>query len=277
MTWEELAAICPKETAAIDEFLDEWDIELNQYLHGIAGNVDWCEVVNIRGYNLPLDEFDEARREEQIIEQGQMLWDMLRAAYEEATTDGPLCRRIARIGFEDEYDVYETPYFVTELMPALSAVDLVAQGESPRCEFKSTLHVNLHTGIEDRSMEHACLKTIAAFLNSHGGHLLIGVNDNGEPIGIEHDRFPSEDKMHLHLFNLLRQRIGAEHLVHVEARFETLRDKRILLVHCKRSKVPVYLKNDNWEHFFIRTGPASVELQLSQFLRYIKQRFDKTD
>ncbi len=278
LTWEELAAICPEECGKITSFLDKWGgIELNRYLHGAAGDMDWCKVIDIRDCRLAITEDEEAQLEKQLVEQSQILWETVLAAYEEATTDGPLCRRIVGIDFEDEFGVHETPYFVTESVPALSAADLVSQGENARCEFKSTLHINLHTGIEDRKLEHACLKTIAAFLNTHGGHLFIGVSDKGEPLGIENDRFPSEDKMHLHLSNLLRQRIGAEHLVLVEARFETLSGKRVCVVQCKRSKVPVCLKDDNTEHFFIRTGPASVELQISQVLRYIKQRFHDTD
>src|SRR5689334_1009988 len=33
----------------------------------------------------------------------------------------------------------------------------------------------------NRKVEHACLKTIAASLNAHGGSLVIGVNDSGAP------------------------------------------------------------------------------------------------
>jgi hypothetical protein len=279
LTWEELAEICPKECGKITSFLDKWGgIELNRYLHGAAGDVEWCKVVDLRGFHLAIKEFDEAHLEEQLIEQCQILWRALLAAYEEATKKGPLCRRIVGIGFGVEFGDQEKPYFLTELGPAiLSAIDLVTQGEYECCEFKSTLRINLHTGSEDKRLEHACLKTIDAFLNTDGGHLLIGVNDKGQPLGIENDRFPSEDKMNLHLFNLLRQRIGAEHLLNVEARFETLGGKRVLVVHCHRSSLPVCLKDDNTERFFIRTGPASVELQLSQVLRYIKQRFHDTD
>ena len=67
--------------------------------------------------------------------------------------------------------------------------DLVG-GETTRVEFKSTLRVNLHTGQVDKKMEHSCLKTIAAFLNSHGGHLVVGINDSGVVLGVDQDGFP---------------------------------------------------------------------------------------
>lgn len=38
------------------------------------------------------------------------------------------------------------------------------------------------------------LKTVAAFLNTEGGDLLIGVGDDRKIVGIEHDRFDTDDK-----------------------------------------------------------------------------------
>jgi predicted HTH transcriptional regulator len=155
----------------------------------------------------------------------------------------------------------------------VTATELVALGETTRCEFKSTLRVNLHTNEHDKKMEHACLKTVAAFLNSHGGYLLIGVNDDGVALGLENDGFHSEDKMNLHLVNLLKQRLGAEHLVHVEPRFETFADKRVLVVRCNPSKLPVFLRDGSSEQFFVRTGAATTELKPSEVQAYLKQRF----
>ena len=85
---------------------------------------------------------------------------------------------------------------------------LVNTGEGVATEFKSTLRVNVHTGQNDIRMEREVLKTLAAFLNSNGGSLVIGVNDKGKPTGLEVDNFHSEDKMNLHLVNLIRDRMG---------------------------------------------------------------------
>ena len=158
-----------------------------------------------------------------------------------------------------------------ELVPV---ADLIAKGETTQCKFKSTLRINLHTKDKDKRMEQACLKTIAAFLNSKGGGcLVIGINDWGEALGIEDDKFPNEDKMNLHLVNLIKDRLGPQHMLHIEPRFESVNRKRLLVVTCKRSNVPVYLKEGNTEHFFTRTGPATTELMPSQIQQYIKQRF----
>ena len=69
--------------------------------------------------------------------------------------------------------------------------EIIARGENSTAEFKSTLRVNLHTGQQDPKMEHAVLKTSsAAFLNTHGGTLCIGVNDDGDACGLESRWFP---------------------------------------------------------------------------------------
>lgn len=155
-----------------------------------------------------------------------------------------------------------------------SATELVAGGETSRCEFKSTLRVNLHTKEKDKKMELMVLKTIAAFLNTHGGCVVIGVNDQGEALGLENDDFPNEDKMNLHLVNLLRQRLGSQHLVHVDLAFESVGDKRVLVVKCSPSNLPVYHKDGSIEQFFIRTGAATTELMPSEIQGYLKQRFN---
>ena len=156
----------------------------------------------------------------------------------------------------------------------LSLADLLGDGETSQVEFKSTLRVNLHTGQKDPRMELAILKTVAGFLNTQGGTLLVGVADNGNPVGIEADGFPNEDKMNLHLIHLLRDRIGADKLMYVHPRFEDHEDERVLAVECWTSKSPVFVKDGNTEHFYIRTGTSTSELTSSQAHDFIKQRFE---
>jgi hypothetical protein len=155
----------------------------------------------------------------------------------------------------------------------LSAGALVVKGEGVACEFKSTLRMNLHTRQSDIRIEREVLKSLAAFLNTDGGTLVIGVSDDGEPLGLAEDNFPSEDKMNLHLVNLIRDRIGPQHMLYIHPRFEDCKDERVLLVQCQRSRAPVYVKDGNMEHFFIRTGAATSELTGNRMQEFIKQRF----
>lgn len=153
--------------------------------------------------------------------------------------------------------------------------ELVSQGEHSTSEFKSALRTNLHTNQPDARIEMAIVKTIAGFLNAAGGTLLIGVADDGTPVGLEHDRFGSDDKMHRHLENLIKDRMGPQFMMYVHPRFEEYKNTRVLAVECWPADGPNYVKDGNAEKFFVRTGASTSELTPSQTVEYVKRRFKK--
>lgn len=155
----------------------------------------------------------------------------------------------------------------------VSVADLITSGESDATEFKSTLRTNLHTGEKDPRMEMAVLKSVAGFLNAKGGALIVGVVDDGTPVGLEKDGFADEDKMSLHLINLLKDRLGGQHAMNIQSRFDDHENVRVLVVRCTRSPSPVYVKDGSVERFFVRYGPSTQELTGGQAQEYIKQRF----
>ncbi|MBF0268703.1 MAG: DUF262 domain-containing protein [Alphaproteobacteria bacterium] len=160
-----------------------------------------------------------------------------------------------------------------EKTQALPLDEIIAEGESGTTEFKSTLRVNLHTGEKDARMELAVLKTIAAFVNGNGGTLVVGVSDEGSPVGIEVDGFPNEDKMALHLVNLLNDRIGPQHSMFIHPRFDDYEGARVLVVECRPGRAPIFVKDGAQERFFVRNSAATAELSASQTQEYIKNRF----
>ena len=168
------------------------------------------------------------------------------------------------INSETEEDSTETEFDLSKV---------VMNGESEAVEFKSTLRINLHTGNPDSRMELAVLKTLAGFLNTHGGTLIVGVSDDSSPVGIHEDKFESEDKMGLHLVNIVKTRIGISAMTRVHFHFEDHDECRVMVVKCQKALTPVYVKVDGIEHFYIRTGPSTTELSPSQTQEYIKQRF----
>jgi predicted HTH transcriptional regulator len=154
-----------------------------------------------------------------------------------------------------------------------SISELIAGGETGAVEFKSTLRTNLHTGQPDEKMHLSALKTIAGFLNAKGGTLLIGVTDNGEVLGLEADGFPNEDKMGLHLVNLIKDRIGDVFLPYVHAHFEDQDAGRVLSVRCERGPKAAFVKDGNQQRFFVRGGNATTELMGASITDYVKQRY----
>jgi len=162
--------------------------------------------------------------------------------------------------------------------------ELIARGESKTLEFKSTLRWNLKENCKDAlQVTHAVVKTIAAFLNTEGGDLIIGVNDAGDVVGIELDQFDSSDKFLLHLTQVVRNGLGDRAGTCIDPRVQKLNGNSVCLVTCQRSPEPVFLK---WSgvtpdapegDFYVRSGPGSVKLPPDSSEEFIKTRFGQRD
>ena len=161
----------------------------------------------------------------------------------------------------------------TETVAPPSVSELIAGGETGAVEFKSTLRINLHTGQPDEKMHLSALKTIAGFLNAKGGTLLIGVADDGGVLGIGADGFPNEDKMGLHLVNLIKERIGEVFLPYVHPHFEDEEGERVLSVRCEPGPKAAFLKDGQAQRFYVRGGNATAELSGVAITEYINHRF----
>ncbi|MBM4223489.1 MAG: ATP-binding protein [Gammaproteobacteria bacterium] len=159
--------------------------------------------------------------------------------------------------------------------PNQRALKLIAAGEDAHQEFKSTLRWNLHTNKKDTEITHASIKTIAAFLNTGGGKLLIGVDDKGKIVGIEQDAFKDHDKFLLHLINEIKSSLGEASATCIETEILRTGAVSICIVNCRKSPQPVYCKtNGNEDRFFVRTGPATTALPVSQVPEYVQKNFD---
>ena len=170
-----------------------------------------------------------------------------------------------------------------ETVAPVSLEDLIAEGESDELEFKSTLRWDLKEGTVNKKLEEVITKTVAAFANSEGGTLLIGVGDDGEILGLESDYHSlggvDRDKFELHLRNLLNQQFGTGFVTSkVVVKFHAVEDKDVCQIETARAKEPVIVtvKDKNGqptEKFYARSGNSSQEISLSEMNAYIKDRF----
>lgn len=163
--------------------------------------------------------------------------------------------------------------FIERFDSPIEFLELIKKGENDKVEFKSTLRTNLHTGEPDKKIEHSVLKTIAAFLNSEGGTLLIGIMDQGVICGIEKDHFQSNDKFNLHFTNLIKEYIGNENLPYLHFELIKAEDKTIMKVDCMKSRKPVFLRFYKEEEFYIRVGAATTQVGGSKLVNYITNNF----
>jgi len=156
---------------------------------------------------------------------------------------------------------------------AITAEDvlrLIADGESGRLEFKQTLRFNLKSGKNGKEIEHANMKTVAAFMNSDGGTLLVGVADSGVVAGFEEDQLGNDDRALLHFNNLVNQQIGTEFARYLDTAIIEVQGKHIIRAYCLPAAAPAILKNGQNEEFYVRSGPASRQLSLSQFYEWLQ-------
>ncbi len=161
--------------------------------------------------------------------------------------------------------------------------ELIAEGESEDLEFKSTLRWCMQDEKVDKKLEDVIMKSIAAFNNAEGGTLLIGVNDEGEVIGLEHDYSvlgDSKDDFELHLRELVKKNFRETFSTNnIKVEFPEIEDKEICQIQIKRGLEPTYLevsdKNGNKsKKFYVRSGNSSIEMPIDEVTKYINSRFD---
>lgn len=163
-----------------------------------------------------------------------------------------------------------------------NAEELIKRGESKTLEFKSTLRWSLNDDRrDDQGVTHAALKTIAAFLNTEGGDLLIGVADDGSIVGIERDQLESDDKFMRHLAQVVRNGLGDRAGTCIDPKTQIVQGQTVCVVSCQRSPEPVFLKWKSMEttpagDFFVRTGPGTVKLPPDSAQEYIRTRFARS-
>lgn len=130
--------------------------------------------------------------------------------------------------------------------PLRTVEEIIANDEDYSVEFKSTARWDLREGQPNKAMEDAVVKTVAGFLNTDGGTLLIGVDNSGTAIGLDHDYDRVKPKngdgfvnwLTTHLINAL----GHAPVAHIRARITTYMNKEICRVDVARHTEPVWAK-----------------------------------
>jgi predicted HTH transcriptional regulator len=161
--------------------------------------------------------------------------------------------------------------------------DLIAAGESQTTEFKSTGRFNGHTGQADPKLEHVIVKTVCGFLNAEGGTLLIGVNDDGDVLGLENDfgtlSKSNADGYELFIRQLLDSNLSQTTAATVRTRFEKIDGKDVCVVSVAASGKPVFARPpkgsaSSAEEFWVRSGNSTKQLHSDDLLSYKQDRWD---
>jgi hypothetical protein len=149
------------------------------------------------------------------------------------------------------------------------------QGEGQYVEFKRSLLWDRERGYEDEKLRSKVLKAIVAFLNSGGGSLFIGVQDDGQPWGLAEDLKRcdgSEDKFHQRLRNLIANSIGGEFSRYIMTRIDDDPDysgHRVCFVAVDGARLAAFMKSGGHSYFYVRSGPETLELDMQKAYHHI--------
>lgn len=157
----------------------------------------------------------------------------------------------------------------------ISLEEALKKGECEKIEFKETLEIDVNTNAASQIVLKSALKTIAAFLNSSGGTLFIGVTDKQEIRGLERDfricKNKNVDGFEQKLRDLLCSRFHPTPWGKVNIRFEYVDN----LVVCATDAQP--LPKAEVMHFdgeiHTREGNTTRKLEGPQLTDWLQERF----
>lgn len=160
-------------------------------------------------------------------------------------------------------------------------MDILTVGESQRVEFKSTARWNLRAGRRDTKMEHVIAKTVCGFMNAEGGRLLIGVDDNGLVLGLDHDMRtlgqPNADAYERFLRQLLDRSLSVPTAGTVQIGFERVEGADVCVVTVAASGRQVFAKphqsGSEKTEFWVRVGNQTKQLHGDDMIEYMSSHW----
>lgn len=162
----------------------------------------------------------------------------------------------------------------TEKIEDTELKELILIGENEKLEMKSTLRYDLRQNIVNKNLEYVIAKTVSAFLNSEGGILIIGVDDNGNALGLEKDieTFSKKDVdgLELHLRNIIKKHLGSNFEKHLKITFPIIDEKTICKVKILKSGRPVFANFEGKDSFYVRNGNSSIPKNREEQSEYEK-------
>lgn len=161
-----------------------------------------------------------------------------------------------------------------ELQARLS--ETITRGENKYCEFKSSLRLDIRKGSPEKQIEHTAFKNIAAFLNTEGGTLIIGVDDSKNILGLENTDYSTfskndkQDEWSKHLDNLIQNYLGNKFHEYLKILHVPIDGKTVAIIDIKPSAEAVWLNNGSNQEFYIRRTASAIQLAPKETTEYIR-------
>ncbi len=153
-------------------------------------------------------------------------------------------------------------------------IQLIENGENERVEFKSSIRYDYYRKITNRELELVIAKTIVGFMNVKGGKLILGVDDDGNILGLEKDfktlKHKNRDGYEREIFRIISTQLGHEACFSNHISFYVLDEKDVCVIHIEPSNKPVYVNDGENTTFYVRTGNATYPLTVKETVDYLK-------
>ncbi len=213
-------------------------------------------------------------------------WEYLPASYQQVVSSWDLDQAIIKLLFgllgialSLMFMVRQKIFQLTIRRDRLEEIrELIAAGENQQVEFKSTLRWDLRQFKPNKALEDVVAKTIAGFMNTRGGHLFIGIDDDGQAQGLHEDyaslKKPGRDGFEQYIMQLISTKLGTNYCALIDVSFFQIEGLDVCHLEIKHAHSPVYLHQDDRSHFYIRTGNGTRELDIPEALNYIEENLN---
>ncbi len=152
--------------------------------------------------------------------------------------------------------------------------ELIQAGENERVEFKSSIRYDYYRKTTNRDLEVIIAKTITGFMNAKGGKLIIGVDDDGNVLGLEKDyktlKHKNRDGYEREVFRIISTQLSHEACFSNHISFYSINEKDVCVVNIEPSNEPVYVNDEGNTTFYVRTGNATYPLSVKETVDYLK-------
>lgn len=218
-----------------------------------------------------INKYGEEALKNQLIPMNQELWTI--DNYERFL-------KARRKIIAEEINKFINTFWVEEkkIKKKRSLLEYINTGESTVLEFKSSSRWDYYQEKINKELNKEITKTIAGFMNSEGGTLLIGVNDDGEIVGIENDvntlNKKNLDGYGLHLNSIISSSIGPEYTPFISIRFDKDDEKEVCIIEVESSTQPIFIKNNDRREFYIRQGNSTRLLDSEETHKFIEIKFN---
>ena len=187
--------------------------------------------------------------------------------------------RDSRVRRETLLSAEEPESFREKKMEVVNYEEIIKGGENDYVEFKSSMRWDNKQGGGNKSIEYKIAKSISAFMNASGGRLFVGVDDSGEVSGIEKDfaivPHNNKDGFLLQLTQIINRYLGKEFHQYISIKIIPIASKEVCVVEVAHSKIPVFLKNEGKEEFYIRASASSQPMSIREANEYIRTHFHR--